>query len=722
MWADAGGVLHKISAMNPLRRSTGGLDKIMRELLGEPGQRPVELHMEDDSGQVFENPKAAARSLCEHLVKLRVCFQVRCGCEPGQYVILTGSSEEFGSWDVAKSVRLHTTPEDYPIWTTEDLSCVGLLTPFEYKYAVCDNSGTPLRFEGVAPRVGEIQKVLPDFAAQGLMTVVDGSLGLTPERVQVRFDPSWNGLEADIPLEEESSAMPNEEEEEEEPSRPQGVVPATFVPGSFGGTHFPRMVWDHRCPTDTTRIEERYSLGKTLGSGNFGMVREAKSRAKKNIAPRAVKLIRKEKIRNITEFNNEVSMMELMDHPNIVRLFEVFEDHRNVYLVLQLCEGGDMLELMLDRLNHNLGGYNEPEAAHFLRQMTAAVQHCHRQDVAHRDVKLDNFLVVDRRKPSMEQQVKLCDMGLARKVPQGGFPKACGSFSTLAPEVLLANHGGPPYGLPCDMWSIGSVLYSLLSCDIAQGPETGDGWEDRLKMGIYNMETEPWLSVSKDVCRMIRALMCKDVNTRLTAEQCLKQSWLSQDGPNKSFRPAQGITFVTAENISEGLNRWFGKCRLSHFQKTALHVLAQQDGASKKLEEAFRRLDTDKSGQVPLRQLVDVLATILPNGEDNPSVREWRETILPKLPENASLGQTEFLAATLRVEEDRCWDVFRFFDRDRDGTISLEDLKGLFPEASKNEVFAKEVAALGGRVTFEIFAKLMRESTSGEGVTASKAT
>eukprot|EP00415_Alexandrium_ostenfeldii_P001598 UN1598 len=281
----------------------------------------------------------------------------------------------------------------------------------------------------------------------------------------------------------------------------------------------------------------------------------------------------------------------------------------------------------------------------------------------------------------------------------------------------MVARGGPPYGVSCDMWSLGSVLYSLLSGQMPQGPlKYGGRWKNLLERGQYDMRDHPWPTLSADAWNMVRSLMCVDICQRLSAEGCLRHCWLSQSGPNMSLEPSAPMSLGTANKLSQGLDRWFGQYRLNHFRKTALHRLAQQGEGSKKLQKAFDALDKDNDGQVSLHQLVDVLAEILPGGEENESVIEWRNSILPLLPENAALSHTEFLAATMDAEtcaeEYRWWDVFSFFDRDRDGTISVEDLENALPgvQAQARHGFADVVAASGGRVTFEYFVQLMKES------------
>lgn len=720
MWADAGGPIHKLAANNPFRWSYGGVDKIVKELMAEPTHRPVKLSVGGGGEHNFDFPAAAVRWICRNLVEMRVRFQVRCGTEFGQHLVLTGTPPELGTWDPGQGLRLQTSPEDYPIWTSDELKCTGLLSRFEYKFVVCSGSAGP-RWEDGPNRSLQLLEALEDLGEPGSVTVLDSTVGLTVRAPQVRFEPTTPGPLHSFPLVQQAPVRTHQEAQatsgSEVLSRSQWSCSALSThasvgPGSFGASCFPQMVWDHRSANDTSQIDDRYSMGSKIGHGTFGLIRSAQLKRGCE-RPRAVKQIRKTHIGDIEDFNREVRMMELMDHPNTLRLFEVFEDHRFVYLVTELCEGGDMLNFMLCKRNE---GCSEPEAAHFLRQMAGALQHCHRQGVAHRDVKLENLLVVERSRPARESHVKLCDMGLANRVPPEGFDKACGSLTTLAPEVLMTSVGGPPYGVSCDMWSLGSVLYSMLSCNVAQGPEVGDDWKRLLKRGKYDMTKRPWPDISVDAVSLVRSLMCLDIGKRLSAEGCLQHRWLSQEGPNRSFKPVAAMSLGTAEKMSQGLNRWFGQCRLGHFRKTALHVLAQQGGASGHLKEAFQSLDRDKDGQVSLQQLVDVLATILPGGEDNTCVREWRESILPVLPADAALGQTEFLAATMSaeiwMEEDRCWDVFRFFDRDRDGTISLDDLDRAFPEAQARarRGFAEEVAALGGRITFGRFVQLMREA------------
>merc|ERR1712190_309353 len=124
---------------------------------------------------------------------------------------------------------------------------------------------------------------------------------------------------------------------------------------------------------------------KKLGEGSYGTV--CKARNKSTSAIRAVKTISKAQMKNIERFKQEIAIMKMMDHPNIIKLFESFEDHRNIYLVMELCSGGELFDRIIES-----GHFTEVQAAILVQQIVKAICYMHENKVCHRDLKPENLL------------------------------------------------------------------------------------------------------------------------------------------------------------------------------------------------------------------------------------------------------------------------------------------------------------------------------------------
>lgn len=146
--------------------------------------------------------------------------------------------------------------------------------------------------------------------------------------------------------------------------------------------------------------------------------------------------------------------MRNLDHPNIIKLYETFEDSRNIYLVMEICEGGELFDRIIDK-----GQFSETEARVIFTQMIQAINYCHSNGIAHRDLKPENFLFLTKAEDS---PIKVIDFGLSKHFDEKGGHSAmttrAGTPYYISPEVLSGN-----YDESCDIWSSGVILYILLS-------------------------------------------------------------------------------------------------------------------------------------------------------------------------------------------------------------------------------------------------------------------
>lgn len=216
--------------------------------------------------------------------------------------------------------------------------------------------------------------------------------------------------------------------------------------------------------SNSTRLEsvqKYYEFVKIIGCGQFGTVREAVkisqsfgSTTKTEIFPGkryAIKSISREKIkRGIGMLKRELEILQLVDHPNIVKLYEIFEDSKYIHIVMEICTGGDLFDYLINKRT-----LTEQEVAQILSKLMAAVNHLHNLKICHRDIKPENCLLMSN-EPNAE--IKLVDFGMSSKFGDNIMTTMVGTPYYLAPEVLKAR-----YGKECDVWSFGVLMYLLLS-------------------------------------------------------------------------------------------------------------------------------------------------------------------------------------------------------------------------------------------------------------------
>jgi calcium-dependent protein kinase len=190
-----------------------------------------------------------------------------------------------------------------------------------------------------------------------------------------------------------------------------------------------------------------------LGTGVNGNVCECIHKATK--LKYALKTLNKYRIKpeKLKQLREEINIMSTLDHPNIVRLHEYFETRNEIKLIMELCEGGELLDRLHSQKGHH---YNESVARKYIRTMCGAISYCHKQHIVHRDLKLENFLFETKESDSL---VKLIDFGLSQHFNEDEkLSRAVGTPYYVAPEVLNGC-----YDEKCDVWSIGVITYMVKS-------------------------------------------------------------------------------------------------------------------------------------------------------------------------------------------------------------------------------------------------------------------
>ena len=260
-------------------------------------------------------------------------------------------------------------------------------------------------------------------------------------------------------------------------------------------------------------INDYYELSNNeLGKGSYGRVQLAK--LKGTNVKRAIKIIEKAKVSNVERFKLEVEIMMKLDHPNILRLMDYFEDPKYVYLVLELCTGGELF----DRIIANKY-YNEEDARIIFRQIMTALHYCHLSGVVHRDLKPENFIMISQKDPFT---LKIIDFGLSRTfnsadkvlndiTPDDNQKKRktravlktkAGTPFYIAPEVLTGN-----YNEKCDVWSAGVILYILFCGYPPFYGESNKQILEAVKKGKLDFSSVEWKDKSKEAIDLIRKMI-----------------------------------------------------------------------------------------------------------------------------------------------------------------------------------------------------------------------
>uniref|UniRef100_A0A8D0HDK9 Serine/threonine kinase 33 n=1 Tax=Sphenodon punctatus TaxID=8508 RepID=A0A8D0HDK9_SPHPU len=266
-----------------------------------------------------------------------------------------------------------------------------------------------------------------------------------------------------------------------------------------------------------------YYFGRKLGQGSFGVVIEVTH--KETGLKWAIKKVNREKAGSsaVKLLEREVSILKRVNHEHIIHLEEVFETPKRVYLVMELCEDGELKEIL-----HRKDHFTENETRHIIQSLGSAIAYLHKKDIVHRDLKLENILVkssdIDEEK-EMKLNIKVTDFGLAvQKMGRSEslFQSTCGTPIYMAPEVISAHD----YSQQCDIWSIGVIMY-ILCGDPPFMAVSEEKLFDLIKKGELRYDNSIWETVSDAAKHVLQLLLKVDPAHRITANELLDSQWIT---------------------------------------------------------------------------------------------------------------------------------------------------------------------------------------------------
>ncbi|XP_062176880.1 CDPK-related protein kinase-like isoform X1 [Alnus glutinosa] len=446
----------------------------------------------------------------------------------------------------------------------------------------------------------------------------------------------------------------------------------------------------------TSRLE----VGEEVGRGHFGYTCSARFKKGELKGHQvAVKVIPKAKMTSaiaIEDVRREVKILRaLTGHDNLVQFYDVFEDQDNVYIVMELCEGGELLDRILSRG----GKYSEDEAKAVMVQILNVVAFCHLQGVVHRDLKPENFLYTSKDENS---KLKAIDFGLSDFVkPDERLNDIVGSAYYVAPEVLHRS-----YSTEADVWSIGVIAYILLCGSRPFWARTESGIFRAVLKADPSFDEAPWPSLSSEAKDFVKRLLNKDPRKRMTAAQALSHPWIRTYSDVKV--PLDILIFRLMKVYM----------RSSPLRKAALRALSKTLTVDELfyLKEQFALLERNKNGTITLD---NIRTALMKNATD--AMKESRITdFLPSL--NAlqyrRMDFEEFCAAASSVHqlealdrwEQRARCAYELFDKDGNRAIVIEELAselGLGPSIPVHAVLNDWIRHTDGKLSFLGFVKLL---------------
>mmetsp|Transcript_873 Transcript_873/g.2105 ORF Transcript_873/g.2105 Transcript_873/m.2105 type:complete len:506 (-) Transcript_873:7312-8829(-) len=401
-------------------------------------------------------------------------------------------------------------------------------------------------------------------------------------------------------------------------------------------------------------ILTHYDFRKVIGHGQFGVVREAVHISHSH-RPVAIKSVNKSKIqRSLELIRRELEILQSVDHPNIIKLYEAYEDTKYLHLVTELCTGGDLVEYILESKN-----FSENQAAVVARKLLHAVNHLRTLGICHRDIKPMNILFSSKEAGA---EVKLLDFGLAKNFAEvEKLESMVGTPYYIAPEVIKGT-----YGSECDVWALGVLFYMMLS---GEHPFVGSHLEAiyaSILSGVYDFNGKVWQKVSTEAKHLISRMLIVDPRDRISIDDALSHPWFAKNSDTSPTKVPYNIVRALKHKRSNTIVR-----------REAMKVLVRnlRTDEMQDLLSAFRAIDREKTGLITSEALAQSLRV---NGYTLAS-EEVEEII--RLHDNKGRGYinyTDFLIAVVDrkrlTDDDALWAAFKFFDNDNDDKLSYEDI------------------------------------------------
>mmetsp|Transcript_7741 Transcript_7741/g.8449 ORF Transcript_7741/g.8449 Transcript_7741/m.8449 type:complete len:383 (-) Transcript_7741:100-1248(-) len=271
-------------------------------------------------------------------------------------------------------------------------------------------------------------------------------------------------------------------------------------------------------------IQQFYKLGEVLGEGGYSVVRLGTSLEDGRKV--AVKVVTRANLAKEDEdsLRSEVQILTSINHPNIVKAFEFFEEEKYFYVILEYLDGGELFDRIVKKTF-----YNEKEARDLVQTLLLALKYLHHKNIVHRDLKPENLLMATQ---NDDANVKLADFGFAVIAEGNTVTSQCGTPGYIAPEILE----NKSYGKPVDMWSFGVILYILLGGYPPFHDDNQRALFRKIVKGEYEFHPEYWGTVSDEAKDLIRGLLTLDMSKRLTVDQALAHPWLNRSAKELEAR------------------------------------------------------------------------------------------------------------------------------------------------------------------------------------------
>lgn len=453
-----------------------------------------------------------------------------------------------------------------------------------------------------------------------------------------------------------------------------------------------------------------YELLKLVGEGSFAKVYRVMNKENKII--RAMKIISSDKIKimgKTEDFINEINLVKGLDHPNINKIYEVYNYSNNIHVVTELCTGGELFDYLMTN-----GRQNEKICAGILKQLISAVNFYQGYGIIHGDIKAENILIESKEDLKNNKiNIKLIDFGLAsklgnmkdgkRKSITNSLGPVMGTISYLPPEAFSGDSS-----MKSDMWGIGCLMYFILQGKLPFRADTND----ELIKKIKNCEYELMSNISFDAKDLLQKLLEKDRSKRISAKEALTHRFITQNSIAQS-RSSLGKDKI--QEIMSQVNNYKISKKLQEIFLGFIVFSLDDHPEIKELKNLFQDFDIDGDGRLTKEELVECFKKYKSENEAIEKVDQIMNNL--DTDHNGFIECHEFVRASIDpkilVTEENLIRVFKVFDKDMSGKLETKEIasviaKDMNLEYKDVEEMMKEVDLNGdGELSYSEFKKIL---------------
>ena len=422
----------------------------------------------------------------------------------------------------------------------------------------------------------------------------------------------------------------------------------------------------------TSDYKKKYKYISTIGNGAFGKVRLYIDRKLKSMKY-AIKTIKKDffNIHSIESVIREIEILRSLDHPNIVKYFETYEDDFYLHIVMEYIPGDNLFKMIS---NKKYIRFTEKDINEIFLFLMKAVSFLHHNGIVHRDIKPENILFSV---PGKYSSLKLIDFGLS--IPRNSKKEKyrVGTPYYMAPEMINGK-----YDYKSDMWSIAVILFIMVTGSLPFNGQTKNEVFTMITEGKYNKKKLNKQKCSKQLKDLIKKALIIEPSQRISIEEALQHDWF------KLFTSNNNEDVIISSDIIKALKDFQSQNIL---QKEVLYYLAKisSENEISKLKQAFSLIDKDNSGEIEYEEIPKIFKDLVIEASE-----EELKNIFDSLDfhNDGKVNYSEFIAATLSsvqfAEEERLISAFRYFDVTDCGYLTLDSV---IEALKQNNVIVNEV-------------------------------